>query len=880
MIRRILNAAIAAAVFLSASLASAQQNDAAELGELVRGLGVNARVLIIGAHPDDEDTQLIAWLARGRQVKTAYLSLTRGDGGQNRIGNELGEALGAIRTEELLAARRIDGGHQYFTRAYDFGFSKSAEETYKHWPKDSILRDVVSVVRDFRPHVIIAIFTGTPRDGHGHHQVSGLLAREAFDLAGDGARMPISATHGRAPWTPLKFYRSSRFGGESTYRFDVGEYSPLRGVSYAELAAESRSQHKSQAQGSLRRKGVIMDGVRLEASHLRNITPGLIETSMFDGIDTTWSRIAREVHGSRDVIDSIPGAIAEVQRAYTPYTPDRMLAALGRLRKLTRQAETSVDDRDAQASLAELEDRCNRSMVVASGLGIDAAADRENWAIEEPVRVNVAVYDREQEKGERDSAHVASQPMSVAVRFPKEERKPGRAIGSSQSISLSDTLKLDSLSQPWWLTQPRAGDIFGTPIVASPEDELRGPAALIEAKPHAFTTTTTFVRRTIDPIKGEVDRPIAIVPAVSVSVDQPVQYVPANRPFDRVVRVALLSASDHARPVRVSLTLPQGLRADSSSITVGLPDYAGNFGGEGEPQGIPGARVVTGNSPLRTVEFHVHGTIQEGRHVISAIAESDGHRYASGYTLIDYDHIRPQRLYRAANVELSAVDIRVTSGLNVAYVPGVGDNVAPMLEQLGVPLTIIDPDKLQAADLSRFTTVVIGPRAYESSPALVAANPKLFEFARQGHTLVVQYGQFEMANPGMMPYPITIVRPGDRVTEESATVRITDPSSPILNGPNRIGPSDWAGWVQERTLYMPRTHDERYRTMLSMNDTGEQPNDGAILVAPLGRGTYVYTTLALFRQLPAGVPGGARLFVNLLSADQRSAGPLPTAPKP
>jgi len=239
MIRGRFIAALAAA-FAFSSQATSQQTGAGELGELIHGLGVNTRVLVIGAHPDDEDTQLITWLARGRQVETAYLSLTRGDGGQNIIGNELGEALGAIRTEELLAARRIDGGHQYFTRAYDFGFSKSAEETYKHWPKDSILRDVVSVVRDFRPHVIIAIFSGTPRDGHGHHQVSGLLAREAFDIAGDSVRMPPSATHDRAAWTPLKFYRSSRFGGESTYRFDVGEYSPQRGVSYAEIAADSR----------------------------------------------------------------------------------------------------------------------------------------------------------------------------------------------------------------------------------------------------------------------------------------------------------------------------------------------------------------------------------------------------------------------------------------------------------------------------------------------------------------------------------------------------------------------------------------------------------------------------------------------------------------
>src|SRR5690349_718941 len=337
MIRSGFIAAIATLLVVS-SRATAQRAGAAELGELIRGLSVNTRVLVIAAHPDDEDTQLITWLARGRQVETAYLSLTRGDGGQNIIGNELGEALGAIRTEVLLAARRIDGGHQYFTRAYDFGFSKSAEETYKHWPKDSILRDVVSVIRDFRPHVIVAVFSGTPRDGHGHHQVSGLLAREAFDLAGDSIRMPASVTHGRAPWTPLKFYRSARFGGESTYRFDVGEYSPLLGKSYAEIAAESRSQHKSQGQGTLQRRGVIMDGVRLEASRVSTVAPGMTETSLFEGMDTTWARISRELPASHPLIDSITAAIGDAQRAYTPYEPNRILAALTRLSRLTASA--------------------------------------------------------------------------------------------------------------------------------------------------------------------------------------------------------------------------------------------------------------------------------------------------------------------------------------------------------------------------------------------------------------------------------------------------------------------------------------------------------------------------------------------------------------
>jgi LmbE family N-acetylglucosaminyl deacetylase len=871
MIRRIILAAVAAFSVSASRQVRAQLQGAVALGELIRGLGVNTRVLVIGAHPDDEDTQLITWLARGRHVETAYLSLTRGDGGQNLIGNELGEALGAIRTEELLAARRIDGGHQYFTRAFDFGFSKSAEETYKHWPKDSILRDVVSVVRDFRPHVIVAIFSGTPRDGHGHHQVSGLLAREAFDIAGDSVRMPSSATHERAPWTPLKFYRSSRFGGEATYRFDVGEYSPLLGESYAEIAAESRSQHKSQAFGAIRRKGAIMDGVRLEASRVSSVAPGMTETSLFEGIDTTWIRVGAEAAASRAAIDSIPTAIIGAQRAYDPFAPEKLLQPLARVRQLASRVTTT--NLDAQSSLRELIDRVEGALLIASGVGIDDDVDHETWAAEEPIRAKATVFNR------------SPMPMQAGVGIASQgshSSSPTKPVPALTSAQFTDTIRDTLVAEPWWLAEPRQGDIFGTPIIARPEDELRGLSAAlsIDIGGVRFGASAPVRFRYADPIKGEIQRPIAIVPAVSVTIDEPIQYVPANRPFDRIVRVELRSASNHPRSVKVSLTLPRGLTADSSTVTIGLPDYAGNFGGEGEPQGIPGGRAVASSSPVRTAEFHIRGILPEGKHALSATAENEGHRYTAGYTLVEYDHIRPQRLFRSATLELSAVDITVPAGLNVAYIPGVGDNVAPMLQQLGIPLTIIEPDKVAGADLSRFTAVVVGPRAYESSRALVAANPKLFDFARRGHTLVVQYGQFEMANPGMMPYPITIVRPGDRVTEEDAAVHLLDPSSPILNTPNRIRSTDWNDWVQERSLYMPRTHDERYRTMLSMNDTGEPPNDGAILAAPLGSGTYVYTTLSLFRQLPAGVPGGARLFVNLLGADQRSAGAPQAPPKP
>jgi hypothetical protein len=569
-------------------------------------------------------------------------------------------------------------------------------------------------------------------------------------------------------------------------------------------------------------------------------------------------------------MDALPSLIAKAQSAYDPYAPQAMLKSLDDVRQVALRARGSATG-DAEASLAELVDRANRAILLASGIGIEAVVDHETWAAEEPIRPTVNVYNR------------ALPRLDIAVRFgaPENREPKTRAIARSESASFVDTLRQANLGPLWWLARPRAGDIFGVPIIAKPEDELSGFSAVVFGSAGVgLAVTQPVVYRYADPIKGEIQRPIAIVPAVSLAVDEPVQYVPANRIFDRPIRVVVRSASNHPRSVRVSLQLPAGLSADSTTRTIGLPDHAGNFGAEGEPLGVPGGRSVAGGSPVRMVEFRVHGTLPEGRYEIAAVAETEGQRYESGYTLVDYDHIRPQRLFRRAAVSVSAVSLQVAPGLNVAYVPGVGDNVAPMVRQLGIPLTVIEPDKLATADLARYTTIVVGTRAYESSPALVAANPRLLDFARNGGTLVVQYGQFEMMSPGIMPYPITIVRPGDRVTEEDAPVRVTDPGSPILNGPNKIGPRDWEGWVQERSLYMPRTHDERYRSMLSMNDPGEPANDGAILIAPLGKGTYVYTTLALFRQLPAGVPGGARIIANLLSADQRAAGTPPSPPKP
>jgi LmbE family N-acetylglucosaminyl deacetylase len=830
------------------------------------------RVLVIAAHPDDEDTQLITWLARGRHVETAYLSLTRGDGGQNIIGNELGEALGVIRTEELLAARRLDGGRQYFTRAYDFGFSKAADETFRHWPKDSILRDVVTVVRSFKPHVIVAMFSGTPRDGHGHHQASGILAREAYDLAGDSVRFPREATANLDPWTPLKFYRGAWTlppTDSTILRINVGEFDPVLGRSYSEIAAESRSQHKSQAFGSLQLKGVRFTQVRREATRVNEAQRPGAEKSLFDGIDTTWARFQTPslVAARRVQLDSIRAQIARAEAAH--YFRDPALAIeplnaivhalegsrterlVGTLQANPRTVRPLGYQADLDRALDVLRDRVYHALAIATGVAVEAQVDRQLIATGDSAALTVTVYNR----GRRA---VSAAPVFLATSCTPNATSGSRVDDAEQILPDSSRVwkgrvcaGADINDGPWWLRTPRQGDVFSTPIRGIAEgDASRGEAARVaialtgESAGNDFAVDAPIVYRYADPVRGDVSRPIGFVPEISVTLDRAVEYAPARAPLVRQVRVEVRSNVRVARDVRVSLTLPSGLRADSASRTVTLLDAGA----------------------VRSATFTVRGELPPGRHTIGVVAESNGKRYARGYTPVEYDHIRPQRLYRDATVAIEAVDLKIPPDAVIAYIQGVGDNSAPMLQQLGLHVTTLNPADIPKTDLTRYNAIVVGTRAYESNDALVANNAALLDYVKRGGTMVVQYGQYEMQNPGIMPYPITLGRPADRVTDEGSPVQILDPKARVLTYPNAISPADFAGWIQDRSLYMPRTHANQYGAVVTTNDPGEKPNDGGILVAKYGSGTYVYTTLAFFRQLPNGVPGAARLFVNLLAA--------------
>ena len=850
---------LAGSLLIAAPRLRAQERGAVALDAALSGLGTTARVLVIGAHPDDEDTQLIAYLARARHVETAYLSLTRGDGGQNLIGNQLGEVLGMIRTQELLAARRIDGGRQYFTRAFDFGFSKTLDETLEHWPKDSILLDMVAIVRAFRPHAIIAVWTGTSADGHGHHQFAGVTAREVYDAAADSVRFPASRVGGLRPWATPKFYRG-RYRATSTLSFNVGEYDPVAGRSYSEIASISRSQHRSQGQGELAERGARIDGVRLEASRVSD--PAAPERGMFDGLDTTWNRFnsVRLPDSARTALDSLAAQEASVRRARDLEHPSRMVAPLAAYVRLLSRAMsgvrcaplTNVQSRepscaalfgDLALSLETTRTRAVNALLNAAGVTVDATAPRELIAERDTVTTTISVYNQ------------GTQPVTVErVALPGEASPSSLVARRAEPDSAFRSRLLyhaDVLTVPWWLRFGRRGDTFVQPMqdMVVGDDRIQESGADVVlgiAGVDVPVRAGPIVYRHADPARGEVRRPIATVPEISVLLQHDVEYARANAPFERTVIVSLHSASPSPREVDVALSVPRAAKADTAVRHASLKPF-------GDVQ----------------LYFKVQGRLAPGRDSITAVARLGARTFSQGFVPIEFEHIAPQRYYRPARTYVESVNATFAD-LRIGYIRGVSDNVPPMLEELGLPVTELDPAALPQTNLSSYTTIVIGPRAYEANPALVANNTVLMRFVNAGGTIVTQYGQFEYAQPaaGILPYPITLVRPADRVTDERAAVRVIDPASPLLARPNKIGEADFAGWVQERSLYMPRTFDKQYHALFSMNDKNDPPNDAAVLVAPVGKGTYVYTTFSFFRQLPAGNPGAARLFINLLSANQ------------
>jgi LmbE family N-acetylglucosaminyl deacetylase len=887
---------------LAGQLEPPSSGGAVALDQELRMLGHYKRVLMIGAHPDDEDTELLTILVRGMAAEAGYLSLNRGEGGQNLIGPELGEALGLLRTEELLAARRLDGARQYFTRAYDFGYSKSLEETWQHWPRDTILKDVVRIVRRFRPQIIVSIFSGTPRDGHGQHQAAGWAAQEAFRIAGDSTQFrELFSEEGLLPWRPLKLYRSTRFDTTATtLTLNGGVLDPAVGKSYHQIAMAGRSLHRSQDMGQL--QGIGPSNVRLALIEDRT---GAGAAGLFAGIDTTMAAIPL---GERRTAQS-----ADLVRATEPLPElgryavriDSVAAARGDLSRQRSLLARAARDLDRAVSVPPQASSGQRGVFYTRGIELEDQLGHLNAAAWHLGRVvfDVVVDDDRVVTGQKlawtltswnasDRTRIADMRAAECIPLgdcdsPQHDPIPQTIPpGQVGTVAVDDTVLDQPPSTPYFLMLPRDGDLYrwpevqdqghltgnlpygepfespsflGSVEVNSGESDSLGAARLEEA-----------VFRFNDQARGEVRRPVTVVPRVDVKIDPATELWPVSS----------------ATPHRFTVTLTHGAR-DSTSGTVTLKTP------RGWPAVTPQPFHFNREDERGTFSFDVRppAKLASGSAEIRAVAQDQsGQTYDIGVFTVDYPHIRPRSYTKPALASVRMAPLLLPRLARVGYIRGAADLVLEALKSVGVPVVLLDQRTLERGNLNRYDAIIVGPRAYETDSALVENNDRLLSYARRGGLVIVQYQQHQFFNRRFAPYPMKVggqplrldegpgvrsggtspSRPGppvshDRVVDENAPVHILTAEHPVVRFPNRLTNADWQGWVQERGLYFARSWDRHYRSVLETHDPGDGPLEGGLLIAPVGKGTYVYTGLSFFRQLPAGVPGAFRLFSNLLA---------------
>lgn len=807
----------------------------------LKKLNTVGSVLYIAAHPDDENTRLIAYLANEKYLRTGYLSLTRGDGGQNLIGPEQGIELGVIRTQELLAARRIDGGEQFFTRAYDFGFSKSPEETLRKWNKDSILSDMVWVIRNFRPDIIITRFATDGSGGHGHHTTSAILAEEAFDAAADPTKFPEQLKYVEVWKTRRMFYNSAaRFFNPNAdmsklHKLDVGGYNPLLGKSYGEIAAESRSMHKSQGFGSARQRGESFEYFK----PIKGDTTGLKD--IFDGIDFTWKR----VKGG----EKIGNNIAKIIKDYKIEHPELSLPEFKKIQDELSQLRSN-------ASLYYKELLANNIIINLNGIVVDASSSEPSITLGSKQKLSVSVIARNTEPNQLYKLQIPGNLMNDFHSFDtiinKELRKNELVTYSFQS--LYD--KSDQISQPHYLKKTIKNSMFVIDDLfnrSAPELFLNSSGHITISGYNAFFN---FQYKWVDPEKGELYRPLVITPPIMMNVISSVATF--KEEGYKEIKITLQAGKDNvAGKIKVKLP-PQWqvmnerrywvLKENNEKVT---NETSSDF-----------SLVKKGETKI--ISFFVSPLSEASNTTLQFIAEVDGIEYTTGIKEIKYDHIPVQTLFPEAEIKLVKLDVK-TKSKRIGYIPGAGDEVAPSLSQLGYEVITITDDMLAKESLSGFDAIITGVRAYNTNEKLASFKPKLMEYVNNGGNLIVQYNTNSFAGPfkaDIGPYPFKITR--DRITDEEAKVVMELPNHPVFNTPNKITDKDFEEWIQERSIYHAGDWDAKYEAPISMADPNEKANKGALIIAKHGKGNFIYTGLVFFRELPAGVPGGYRLMVNLI----------------
>lgn len=785
--------------------------------------------LYIAAHPDDENTRLISYLSNEVKARTGYLSITRGDGGQNLIGSELRELLGVLRTEELLAARRVDGGEQFFTRANDFGYSKHPKETLEIWDKEAVLGDVVWVLRNFKPDVIVNRFDHrTPGSTHGHHTSSAMLSVEAFDLVNDKNAYPEQLDK-VSLWQPKRIFFNTSwwfYGSPENFEkadkskmmhLDVGVYYPMKGLSNNEIASIASSQHLSQGFGRLSSRGSQDEYIELLAGDLPKD-----EANIFEGIDTSWSRIKGG--------EAIGKLLYHIEENFDFVNPSKHLPELIQAHKLLIDVE---DDHWKQIKLEELQD----IILAVCGLYLEASSEVSNTYPGSTIKINIEVLNR-------SNSAILFNSVSLASNSFNQNKI---LLANNQKKNLVLDLKIPETEQytsPYWLTEKGSLGMYKVnqpELIGSPETKPPFNAIFeLEFEGYPIKIEKPVIHRYSKPDKGELYEPFEIIPEATASFSDKVLIFADRTP--RKIPVTI-TAHKNGLKGKVQLGHSKGWVVKEDFIEFEIA----NKGDE------------------KTVIFTLTPPSEEHECFITPIIQINGNELDKELVEIAYDHIPKQTVLLPSEAKVVRLNIEKV-GENIGYLMGAGDEVPESLEQIGYTVHLIDPTEIESGSLAKYDAVVTGIRAYNVIEELKFKQRFLLEYVEQGGNLVIQYntaGRRDSPFKDLAPYPLKLSR--DRITNEDSEVKIIAPDHSVINFPNAITNSDFEGWVQERGLYFPDEWDPKFTAILQMNDKGESPIDGALLVAPYGKGNYIYTGISFFRELPAGVSGAFKIFANILS---------------
>jgi LmbE family N-acetylglucosaminyl deacetylase len=806
--------------FYSVSAQQAAGTASADIYQGLRKLNVLGSVLYIAAHPDDENTRLITYLSKDKLYRTGYLSMTRGDGGQNLIGNEQGIDLGLIRTQELLAARRIDGGEQFFTRAFDFGFSKTPEETFTKWHKEKILADVVWVIRKFQPDIVITRFPTTGEGGHGHHTASAILANEAFEAAADPNQFPEQLKYVKIWQTKRVLWNTFNFGGNNTtredqFKVDVGGYNALLGKSYGEISAESRSQHKSQGFGVPATRGEAME-------FFKAVKGDQPVNDLMEGIDLTWKRV---IGG-----DAVTKMIDELIAGFDFIHPEKSVKGLVKLYQSINALPAGYwKDKKLKETLLLIQ-QC-------SGLFADVTT-REQFTVQtDSLKISFLLNNR-----------LGAEAQLKKITVDDFDTAINQALLKNKNVVFDKTIFVPSakpVTQPYWLeTKMEEGyyNVKDPQLIGMPDIQPSYTAKLIiniEGQDFSFDKAIKY--KFTDPVKGELYQPLVVVPPVTFEEFNPVY-------FKKPGSVDLTLKANTNIKIPSSSTISQIFNSKSDT----LPYLLGGFDmKKGELISVPVADA----------------TLEEKVYKINTVPDYR----SSGYILksINYDHIPSINYYKEAILNVKKLDVK-TYNKKIGYIIGAGDKVPEALEQMGYEVTLLTDKELSRNNLERFDAIITGVRAYNTNEKMSRYYDKMMKYVNEGGNLIVQYNTNNFISTvasKIGPYPFTINR--TRVTDENAPVTFLKPEHPVLNFPNKITQNDFNGWIQERSIYHAAGWDKNFETIFSMNDAGEKADEGSLIIAKYGKGYFTYTGLVFFRELPAGVPGAYRLLANIIALNKK-----------